>query len=82
MEKTVEAWDLIATLAKAPEGQLDASISERFAGFLATGEYPAAEVFDQIIQECAYASLASDFTMRLLYLMRPLRTGEDFRPKG
>ncbi len=52
---------LLDGLAQAPDSQIDISITERVA------KITTAKEMKQILDECAYASLASDFAMATMH---------------
>ena len=55
----------LAVLASAPESQIDKTITLKLSN-LAKDDCVKSEQIKEILDECAYASLASDFAMMAL----------------
>lgn len=61
-----ELWRMMAA---APDGQLDATIAAKFRAFADEDRDPTAAELKSILDECAFAALASDFTMLTLSIL-------------
>ena len=57
---------LLQTISEAPEGQLDPAIAKRVGALQGCSKEIIAHEMKVILDECAYSSLASDFTMMVL----------------
>ena len=55
--------DLLEHLGQAPDGQLDKSQALKFEEMASRDTDPKSEEVKQILDDCAYAALASDFAM-------------------
>jgi hypothetical protein len=58
--------DIFAALAEAPDSQIDAKITARLRT-MATAEQVSAAEMKALLDECCYASLASDFAMQAMH---------------
>ena len=57
---------LLKTISEAPEGQLDPAMAERVGRLVGCDLEIVAHELKEILDLCAYGSLASDFTMMVL----------------
>lgn len=56
------------TLADAPDTQIDNQFKDRFLELAAAEDFNPLDLL-QILDECAYASLASDFAMQAMHFL-------------
>lgn len=78
MTKTTNIKETLASLAAAPNTQIDEAIKKRL-GAMSEQKMPDAYELKRILDECAYLSLASDFAMKAMHFLHEDTMKEIYR---